>query len=389
MKFVFFANTDWYLYNFRLSTALRLKADGHEVVMLSPPGPFGARFAEHGCRWIPLTMNRASLNPLREVVTLYHLARVLRRERPDLLHNFTVKCAIYGALAGRLARVPAIVNAVAGLGFVFTSETAKARMLRPLVKLLLHATLDSKQSLLVLQNPDDATAFVAAGLISQENIRVIRSSGVNTTRFQPAPPHHRHERLRVLLAARLLREKGVPEFAEAAALLRKQGRDIEFLLAGTPDPGNPHSISPDQVQAWADAGVVRWLGHVDDMAGLLSTVHVMALPSYYREGVPKSLIEGAACGLALITTDMPGCREVVTRDEVDGLRVEPRNAQALAACIAKLDDDRELLSRLGDQARQKALKEFDERLVIQRTVDVYTELLHPMDGTAAALRPSP
>lgn len=390
MKFAFFANTDWYLYNFRLSTALQLRRDGHEVIMVSPPGSFGERFAEHGCRWTPLSMDRASLNPFREAVTVYQLARVLRRERPDLLHNFTLKCAIYGALAARMARIPATVNAVAGMGYVFTSDTIKARMLRPLVKMLLHATLDNERSLLVLQNPDDAAAFTTAGLISPDKIRVIRSSGVNTTRFQPSKRFpNRHERLRVLLAARLILEKGIHEFAEAASLLRQQGRDIEFLLAGDPDPGNPHSVSSEQVQQWADTGLVRWLGHVDDMPALLSTVHVMALPSYYREGVPKSLIEGAACGLALITTDRPGCREVVTTDGFDGLRVEPRDAGALAESIARLDDDRELLLQLGHHARQKALRDFDERLVIQRTIDVYTELLEPLASTPSAIRFTP
>lgn len=388
MKFAFFANTDWYLYNFRLSTALRLRREGHEVVMLSPPGPFGERFASHGLRWVPLPMDRASLNPVREAATLYRLIAVLRHEQPDLLHNFTVKCAVYGALAARFARVPAIVNAVAGMGYVFTSNAPKARLLRPLVKSLMRATLNGERSLLVLQNPDDAATFADAGLMPPEKIRVILSSGVNTTRFQPAKPSpdHRHERLRVLLAARLLWEKGIQEFVDAAALLKRWGRDVEFVLAGTPDPGNPHSVSAQQVRRWVDAGLVRWLGHVDDMPGLLSTVHVMALPSYYREGVPKSLIEGAAAGLALITTDRPGCREVVTKHGFDGLRVELRNPQALAKCIVQLDEDRSLLAQLGLRARQKALRDFDERIVIQKTMDVYGELLSPLAGAASALR---
>jgi glycosyltransferase involved in cell wall biosynthesis len=390
MKFVFFANTDWYLYNFRLSTALRLRKDGHEVVMVSPPGTFGERFAVHGLRWVPLSMDRASLNPLRETATLYQFIRILRQEQPDLLHNFTVKCAVYGALAARIARVPAVVNAVAGMGYVFTSDTLKARMLRPMVKTLLRTTLNSQRSLLVLQNPDDAVTFSEAGLISPDKVRVILSSGVNTSRFQPSRrPPNRHERLRVLLAARLVWEKGIQEFVDAAALVHRWGRDVDFVLAGTPDPGNPHAVPADQVRQWVDAGLIRWLGHVDDMPGLLSTVHVMALPSYYREGVPKSLIEGAASGLALITTDRPGCREVVTKDGYDGLRVEPRNARALAKCIVQLDDDRELLAQLGSRARQKAMKDFDERIVIQKTVDVYGELLTPLAGTAAALRSMP
>ena len=375
MKFVFYANTDWYLYNFRLSTAQRLQADGHEVVMLSPPGPFGGRFAARGFRWITLPMDRASLNPLREAVTFKHLVKVLRREKPDLLHNFTVKCAVYGGAAARLAGVPATVNAVAGLGYVFTSNSVKARCLRPMVQALMRGTLDHRRSLLILQNPDDAEVFRRSRLVSRDRIHVIRSSGVDVSRFRPSSMSGRDGRLRVLLAARLLWEKGIQEYVDAARQLKGQGRDIEFVLAGAPDPGNPRSVRDEQVQRWAEEGVITWLGHVEDMPALLSTIDVMALPSYYREGVPKSLIEGAAAGLALITTDQPGCREVVTRHGYDGLVVPPRNAAALAALVARLDDDRELLARLGAKAREKAIGEFDERSVIQRTMDVYERLL--------------
>lgn len=390
MKFVFFANTDWYLYNFRLATARRLQADGHEVVMVSPPGDFGARFAAHGFRWVTLPMDRASLNPLREAFTLIHLVRILRRERPDLLHSFTLKCAIYGALAARATRISATVNAVAGMGYVFTSHKLKARVLRPLVKTLLRMTLGNERSLLILQNPDDAASFLAAGLVSPRKIRVIRSSGVDVTRFRPVQRSSNGSRpLRVLLAARLLWEKGIREFVEASMLLRGQGREVHFILAGMPDAGNPHSVDAAQVKQWEHAGLLRWLGHVDEMPTLLNTVDVMALPSYYREGVPKSLIEGAACGLAIITTDLPGCREVVSQHGVDGLHVKPRDAHALAQRIIQLDDDRELLSQLGYRARQKALADFDERLVIQRTIDVYAELLDPIASVTPFFRSVP
>ncbi|HZH44989.1 MAG TPA: glycosyltransferase family 4 protein [Lysobacter sp.] len=385
MKFAFYANTDWYLYNFRLSTARELQAQGHEVVMLSPPGDFGARFAQHGFRWVPLSMmDRASLNPLRETRTLMELTRVLRRERPHLLHNFTVKCAVYGALAARPAGVPAVVNAVAGLGYVFTSNAPLARTLRPVVKQLMRLTLGSGNARVVLQNPDDAEVMTQQRLVPAERIRVIRSSGVNTTRFVPVQRDAEPSRLRVLLAARLLWEKGVGEYVEAARRLRLQGRDIEFLLAGTPDPGNPRSVKQAEVEAWAREGVVRWLGHVDDMPTLMRSVDVMVLPSYYREGVPKSMIEAAACGLALITTDLPGCREVVREHGVDGLHVQPRNAAQLAEQIALLDDDRALLRRLGVRARERALSEFDERIVIGRTLEVYAELLGPGAAFAPA-----
>ena len=257
MKFIFYANTDWYLYNFRLSTALHLKSLGHEVVMLSPPGEFGPRFDDHGFRWVKLAMRRASLNPLHELVTLRELTRVLRNERPDLLHNFTVKCAVYGAIAARVARVPAVVNAVAGMGYVFASEERQAKMLRPIVKLLMRGTLGGGHSRVILQNPDDADAFVQLQLVPKDKIRVIRSSGVNTTRFQPVTRNvSARKPLRVLMAARLLWEKGIREFVEASRLLKSQGRDIEFLLAGLPDPGNPCSVKQSEVEQWTREGLV-------------------------------------------------------------------------------------------------------------------------------------
>ncbi len=376
MKFILFANTDWYLYNFRLSTALQLRSLGMEVVMVSPPGDFAARFQDHGIRWRALPMQRSSLNPWREAGTLARLVGLLREEQPELLHSFTLKCAVYGALAARAAGVPAVVNAVTGLGYVFSSDRAKARLLRPVVSLLMRGALGGERSRVILQNPDDAQAFADARLAPPHNIRLIRGSGVDLSRFRLRDTDADARRpLRVLLAARLLREKGIHEYAAAAEMLKEQGRDIRFLLAGMPDPGNPHSVAADEARAWQAQGTLEWLGHVDDMPALLRAVDVMALPSYYREGVPKSLIEAGACGIALVTTNLPGCREVVSRDGEDGLHVEPRSAASLAQAIARLDDDRDLLRRLGERARARALSDFDERVVIRKTCEVYGELL--------------
>ncbi len=387
MKVVFFANTDWYLYNFRLAAALHLQSKGAEVVMLSPAGEFGARFAGHGIRWVTLPMDRASLNPVREALLLRHLVGLLKVERPDLLHNFTVKCAVYGAFAARAAKVPAVVNAVAGMGYVFASDRPKARMLRPIIKLLMRGTLGGGHSRLILQNSDDVQALTALRLVPAQKIRLIRSSGVDTSRFCPPARDTSGPRpLRVLLAARLLWDKGIREFVHAAELTKQQGRNIEFLLAGTPDPGNPRSVDRPEVEQWHRRGLVNWLGHVEDMPALLNSVDVMALPSYYGEGVPRSLIEGAASGLALITTDLPGCREVVAQHGIDGLHVPPRDADSLAALLVRLDDDRDLLRRLGDCARQKALADFDERVVIGKTLEVYDELLRNMAPVARAAR---
>jgi len=377
MKIVLFANTEWYLYNFRRSLALALRDAGHEVLLISPDGPFGARLRGLGLRWQPLPMDRRSLNPLREAWLLWHLVRLFRSEHPALVHDFTIKCAVYGSLAARLAGVPARVNAVAGMGFVFISNSLKARVLRPLVRTLLKLTLGGGNARLILQNPDDVALFERAGLVDPAHIRLIPGSGVDCARFHPDPARIPENRLRVLLPARLLWDKGLAEFVQAARLLRSEGRAIDFLLAGDPDPGNPAAVPETEIRAWVTEGVVQWLGHVEDMPALLRSVHIVALPSY-REGLPKGLIEAAASGCALVTTDVPGCREVVT-DGVDGLLIPAQNATALAGAIARLQDDPDLRLRLAEAGRIKALVQFDERVVLRDTLAVYDELF-PSQG---------
>lgn len=372
-KIVLFANTDWYLYNFRRTLALALQSQGYEPLLMSPSGPYGSRLRALGLRWEPVPMDRRSLNPLRETKLLAWLVSLFRRERPALVHGFTIKCAVYGSLAARVAGVPARVNAVAGMGYVFISSDTKARALRPLVRALLRAALGGDNARLVLQNPDDVALFEAAKLVDREHVRLIPGSGVDCSRFLAREPVVAEDRpLRVLLAARLLWDKGVAEYIAAARQLLGEGRPLQFLLAGDPDPGNPAAVPEEALRRWVAEGIVERLGHVDDMPALFGSVDMVVLPSY-REGLPKGLIEAGACALPLVTTDVPGCREVVT-DGVDGLLVPVRDAEALAKAIARLQDDPELSARLGQAARAKALAEFDEKIVIERTLAVYSEL---------------
>lgn len=375
MRVLLFANTEWYLYNFRRSLALRLRDAGHDVVLLSPPGRYGEKLREMGFRWIPAPMVRQSLNPVREMLLVRWIRDLFERERIDLVHNFTIKCAVYGSLAARMADVPARINAVAGMGFVFTSGAAKARMLRPVVGTLLRLALDGDGARLILQNQDDVALFLGANLVRPERIRLIPGSGVDCKRFAPESDGQQAgstERFRVLLPARLLWDKGIAEYVDAARQLRADGRAIDFLLAGTPDPGNPAAVPEETVRSWVAEGLVDWLGHVDDMPALFRSVDAVALPSY-REGLPKGLIEAAASGLPLVTTDVPGCREVVTHEE-DGLLVPLKDARRLAEAIARLQDDPALRHKLGMAARAKAFRLFDERSVVDRTLDVYREL---------------
>jgi glycosyltransferase involved in cell wall biosynthesis len=376
VKVLLFANTEWYLFNFRQSLARALREAGHDVLLVSPPGPYGLKLRELGYRWEPAPMQRRSLNPLREYALVQWLRRLIALEKVDLVHAFTIKCAVYGSIAARLEHIPARVNAVAGMGYVFTSNDPLALVLRPVIRRLLRYALSGEGARLILQNPDDVDLFARAGLVRLDEVRVIPGSGVDCSRFTPVsgPRSSGSEgRFRIVLPARLLWDKGLTEYVAAARLLRQRGTAVDFLLAGEPDPGNPAAVPQRVIHRWVEEGLVQWLGHVADMPALFHSVDAVVLPSY-REGLPKGLIEAAACALPLVTTDVPGCREVVT-DGLDGLLVPVKDAVALADAITRLKDDPALCRRLGAAARRKALAEFEEHSVVERTLGVYRELV--------------
>ena len=374
MKIIFFANTDWYLYNFRLPLAKYLRDHNLEVVMLSPIGPYGKLLSAEGFRWIGLDMNRRSLNPGRELGLIRRIAAVYAAEKPDIVHHFTIKCVVYGSLIARWQGIRNRVNAVTGLGYVFSADGLRARLLRPVVRSLIRAALGGDGSCLILQNKDDVDAFTASRLADQKSTHLIMGSGVDTGLFRPhADRRDGSSVMRVLLASRLLWDKGIREYIAAARLLRKQGLAVEFLLAGSPDAGNPGSVSSSQVTKWQKTGCVTYLGHVSDMPGLLREIDVAVLPSY-REGVPRSLLEAAACALPIITTDVPGCREVVSHG-VNGLLVPARDPAALADAIRCLYDAPGERLRMGREARLKAVTEFDQTIVFKKTLGVYQALL--------------
>jgi len=373
MKVLLFANTDWYLYNFRLALAKAIRNTGHEVVCVSPPGNYGKHLESEGFRWINLGMNRRSLNPWSELQVLMALTSLYRHELPDIVHHFTIKCVIYGSIAARMTGVRARVNAVAGLGYVFANNGLYARMLRPPVRAILRLAVCGKRAKLILQNPDDVKEFLDYGLITTEQVRLIRSSGVNTKRFRPVDDQQKSDSIRVLLATRLLWDKGIREYVEAARILKRKGKSIDFLLAGAPDSGNPASVSENDVLKWREEGTVTPVGHVENMEHLLSMVDLVALPTY-REGTPRILLEAAAMGLPIVATDVPGCREIVSHGK-NGLLVPPKDSVAVAKAIKLLADDPDKRHQMGKAGREKVLAEFDESIVIEKTLSVYKELL--------------
>ena len=384
MKIVLFANTDWYIWNFRRNLVEALRRQNWEVCLVTPPGSYHERFPALGAKWLKLPMCRDGANPIEEFMVLASLWSIYRREHPDVVHHFTTKAVIHGSLAAWLAGINVRVNAIAGLGYIFCSDAPKARLLRPVVLFLLRVALSGKSSALILQNPDDAEALTRSGVVESCRTRLIRGSGVDTACFTSAP-RLATDVCRVLLASRLLWSKGIGEYVAAARAL-KSDLPVEFLLAGAPDKGNPDCIPDQQLDAWRAERHVQFLGHVENMSALMQTVDILVLPTRYAEGIPRVLLEGAAASAALIATDRPGCREVIEHN-VSGLLIPEGDVPALIAALRKLILDPETRVRLGQAARRKSELEFEESKVIEATIAVYHQLLSarkPVEGAPEA-----
>jgi glycosyltransferase involved in cell wall biosynthesis len=362
---------DWYFCSHRLPLAIAARQQGYEVMLATRVQRHGEIIRDAGIELFPIELARHSHNPVRELSALREIVAVYRKAKPDIAHHVALKPVLYGSIAAALARTPAVVNAIAGLGYVFTSREVRARLLRPAVGAAYHLLLDRPNSRLILQNPDDMQAFVKRGLIHPNRAALIRGSGVDMQEFT-AEPELPGVPL-VVLPARLLRDKGVVEFVQAARELQQASIKARFALVGTPDPHNPTAISEHQVRSWEQAGIVEWWGWRDDMREVYRQSHIVCLPSY-REGLPKALIEAAACGKPIVTCDVPGCREIVT-DGDNGLLVPARETTPLAYALRRLIEDPQLRQRMGERSRRRAVETFSIQRVIEDTLAVYAGCL--------------
>jgi glycosyltransferase involved in cell wall biosynthesis len=370
-KLLFFIAEDWYFWTHRLPLAIAARERGYDVVLVTRVDTLGDRIAELGIRVIHVPLRRAGMRLGQEASLLLRLMRIYRRERPDIVHHVAMKPVIYGSLAARLTGVPHVVNALAGLGFAFTSDTFRAALLRPLLRSMLRRILDRRNCVLIVQNPDDFSHVVDDRLISAKHIRLIRGSGVDTMRFHPTPEPQGTPI--VMLPARMLVDKGVVEFVAAARSLKLRGFSCRCVLVGDTDMENPSALAIEQLQAWVAEGYVEWWGHREDMPEALSSANIICLPSY-REGLPKVLLEAAACGRAIVTTDVPGCREVVQHERT-GLLVPARDPHGLSDAIGLLLNNPDKRSEYARAARAEAEDEFSVGAVIEQTVRLYEDLV--------------
>ncbi len=371
------------LVRFRAPIVRALVERDVRVYAVAPPGEFAGAIEALGAEFVPWRLSRGGVNPFAEAASVASLAGIYRRLRPDVAQHFTIKPNVYGALAARLAGVPVVVGGVTGLGYAFAAGGRRSA-LRSVAKLLYRLTAALSDGVTFQTAHDADMLFGSSGRHRRRAVVMPGGSGVDLAVFsrESVSADARREMRDALgipegapvvaMASRLLYDKGVAEFVEAARAVRARRPDAVFVLAGERDPGNRESVTERDLAAWRESGDVALPGHVSDVPCLLAISDVVALPSYH-EGVPRSLIEAAAMGKAIVTTNIPGAAAVV-EDGVNGTLVAPRDAGALAGAIGTLLDDAELRERYGNAGRRKAEREFDERAVAARYVAEYARL---------------
>ena len=378
LTIVFCCNTAFGILNFRAGVIRALLACGHRVVVVAPPDPYAERLRSLGVEYIEWALAGSSMRLSTELRAVRALMRIYRDVRPDLAFHFTIKAVIYGAIAARWTHVP-FITVVTGLGYVFLNENWASKFSRALYRLTLGHSLE-----VWFLNKDDRATFEAHGLLDSSEGRILPGEGVDMTHFAPVPDAPAAASpCTFLMIGRLLRDKGVYEYVEAARLVHAVRPDVRFVLVGPADSANPTAIGIEQVRRWGSEGLVRYLGAVDDVRPVIAASTCVVLPSY-REGTPRCLLEAASMERPVVATDVPGCRDVVI-DGTTGLLCAPRDAQDLAAkllAIAAMQDDE--LRLMGERARRFVHEEFDERLVIDEYLGAIARLAvrRPMPAAA-------
>lgn len=362
-------NVDWFFLSHRLPIALEAKKRGYKVTIFAiEEGGHGDEIRSHGFDFIPLPTSRSGSNIFRELKVLWLLFKKYRKTKPAIVHHVAMKPVTYGSIAAKWAKCPNVVNAFAGLGFLFINSGSN-RILSTIVQKVFTYGFRNKYLKFILQNPDDAEMVRSLDVVDDKKIFIIKGSGVDLNKFSFSVPP-KGDVIKVIMVARMLFDKGVVEFVEAYRNINKKyGKRVHFQLVGGEDYGNKAAIQKSQLEKWSKLNNLEWLGHRTDIASLYKEAHIAVLPSY-REGLPKSLIEACAIGRPIIATDVPGCREVVD-DGVNGYLVLPKDSKDLSAKLELLIDSEALRNAMGKASRAKAENEFGIDQVVNKTFEVY------------------
>lgn len=374
MKLLFIVNVDWFFVSHRLPIAQKALKQGYKVTL-------ACYFTEHkqdlidiGFNVVDLPFTRSGGSIGNELKTIKAIRDLVIQQQPSIIHAVTIKPILYTGLALKNIKkdVP-FVAAISGLGYVFTANTLRAKVTKLIASVFYKISLSQKYKTVIFQNTYDEAILTEVAKLKLVDKTLIKGSGADLSVYNYLP-ESTDDTVKIVMACRLLKEKGVYQYVDAAKIVKNRYPSAEFLLVGTPDLENPNSIKQTEIDKWVSEGSINYLGHSDNIPNVFSQSNIVCLPSFYGEGVPKVLIEAAACGRAIVTTDNPGCRDAVIEDET-GLTVPIRDAKALAAAILKLIEQPELRISMGAKARVFAEKEFDVNSVVNRHLEIYNNLL--------------
>jgi glycosyltransferase involved in cell wall biosynthesis len=375
-RLLFIVNSAAFFISHRLPLAIAAREQGFEVLVATPESKASAHIKEAGFIFHAIPLSRSGKNPFKELKSLIALYQLIREVNPDLVHLVTIKPIIYGGLVARILRVPAVVAAVSGLGYLFTTETPSSKFLRIWVNYLYRLALGHAHLKVIFQNPADRQVFLRNNACLPSQTVIIRGSGVDLGSYTVSD--EQMDQMVVVMISRLLKDKGVLEYVAAAKMLKDLGSQARFLLVGDSDEGNPAFIDKFLLEQWQSEGIIELLGFREDVAQLIEQANLVVLPSY-REGLPKVLVEAAACGRAVITTDVPGCRDAIEPYQT-GILVPVRDSHALAQAMKELIDDSNYRQQLGKAGRVLAEREFAIERIIAAHLRIYHELKSSIQG---------
>ena len=370
-KVLFVITEDWFFHSHFLDRAKYIASSGGTVGIATRFSIHEEELRDLGFELFPIDFSRRGLNPITEFITALKIRRIVRRFKPDIAHNIALKPVVTGTFGELLGGQGVVINALVGMGYIFTSTDTRASVVKPILSRILKFLLRSNSVHVVIENPDDLNSLVDEGFVRKSQISLIRGAGVDLIAF-PFQPEATGPVV-VTMVSRILRDKGVLEFINSASQLLAKMPEVKFQIVGEPDLGNPSAIEQSEIDSWESLPNVKYLGRRSDIADILKGSHIVCLPSY-REGLPKSLLEALSSGRPIITTDVPGCREVC-EDGVNGLLIPARDSIALSDAIEKLAINPELRQAMGRAGRMRAESEFSSELVCTQTLDLYRRLM--------------
>jgi glycosyltransferase involved in cell wall biosynthesis len=375
-KIAIVVNDSWYAYNMRFNLALSFKSVGYEVVFICPYDKYSDKIKQE-FEYVDISLNTKGTNPIEDLKTIYRYYKIYKKIKPDIVLQYTIKPNIYGTIAASMLKIPTINN-IAGLGTLFIKQNLVTKIAKWLYKVS-----QKKASKVFFQNQDDFKMFVDEELVQEEKCDVLPGSGVDINKFLPIEKED-DGIFRFLIVSRMLWAKGIGEYVEAAQTIKEKYTNVEFQLVGFLDTASPTAISKEQMDIWVNDGIVNYLGTSDDVKVEISKADCVVLPSFYREGTPRILLESASMAKPIITTDNVGCRDVVD-DGINGYLCEVRNSQDLADKMEMMidlsEDERKLMGKAG---REKIVKEFDEKIVISKYLEAIEDILYPKGTSCGA-----